>query len=133
MVVWTANNTSNFFQEDTQMAIPQATIQPLANEGIVGVEDLAEFSSTDINHLAANFRKDANNIVFGVKSIKRLTVAANAVRFYKAVQRDITPAMMQWTPVLANFEDQYKALLSMPKFKEADVPKITKYLPIMKF
>ena len=51
MVVWTGGQTTAFFTDATQMAIPAATIPFLVNEGIAGVADLSEFTLTDIFHI----------------------------------------------------------------------------------
>ena len=46
-MVFTANQTNQFFREDTQMHIPEATVAALGVEGISNVQDLEEFESDD--------------------------------------------------------------------------------------
>ena len=83
--------TTAFFENATQMAIPRATVQQMANEGISAVADLSEFTKESIDKLATSLRKTprpapaTGNFILGAKSQKRLTVAADAVRYYETV------------------------------------------------
>jgi hypothetical protein len=54
------------------------------------------------------------------------------VRYYDTVGRDTTAGNLQWTPVMKNFSEQWKALADK---KGGDEPesKITKALPIIKW
>ena len=56
-MVLTNNQTLAFFTEDTQMAIPAATVAQLATEGIVTVDDLAEFDSEGLKTIVDNLRR----------------------------------------------------------------------------
>ena len=47
-MVLTAVQTKAFFRNAVQMAIPNATVNELSNEGIDTVEDLAEFDDDTI-------------------------------------------------------------------------------------
>jgi hypothetical protein len=49
------------------------------------------------------------------------------------VGRNTTVANLQWTPVMKNFEIQWKALEDKKEGDEPKVPKITKALPIIKW
>ena len=125
-----------FFTGPNQMAIPAATVPSLQAEGINAVADLAEFHKDDITAIAKNFRSTAGGgapIVFGAKSLKRLIVAADMVRYYNATGRPLTAANMQWIPTGKNFEIQWKALKQLKDDDEPDAPKISKALPIMKW
>jgi hypothetical protein len=55
-MVFTANQTTAFFTEDAQMAIPAATVAQLANEGINNIDDLSEFDKDSIEQIAKNMR-----------------------------------------------------------------------------
>ena len=71
------------------MAIPAATMAAINNEGIVNVEDLEGFEKDDIDTMSKNFRSPPAGqpvVVFGVKSQKRLLVAAHMVRYYQATK-----------------------------------------------
>jgi hypothetical protein len=111
-MVLTAGQTTAFFENAAQMAIPHDTVLELVNEGINTVDDLAEFDKDTIDQIAYNLRRPAvapaggHDFVFGAKSQKRLTVACELVRFYATVGRAITAANIQWTTVISNFEIQ---------------------------
>ena len=65
--------TTTFFTEDAQMAIPAATVAALALEGITTVNDLEEITPEEIEKIAENFRSPGQGqdpIVFGAKSEK---------------------------------------------------------------
>ena len=93
---WTRDQIRNFFTEQRQMAIPVDTVNGgLMTEGITNVMDLEEFNDEDIKSVQENLRKPAGTIVdpddeneriarpsyvLGAKSVKRLKIAASAVR-----------------------------------------------------
>ena len=61
--------TTQFFTQGTQMAIPAATMAAINNEGIVNVEDLEGIEKDDIETMAKNFRSPPAGqpvVVFGV-------------------------------------------------------------------
>ena len=77
-MVLTHVQTKAFFRNAVQMAIPNATVNELSNEGIDTVEDLAEFDDDTIKQIASNLRRPAvapaaggHHFVFGAKSQKR--------------------------------------------------------------
>ena len=90
--------TAAFFENADQMAIPQATVTELANEGITTVDDLAEFDKDTIDQIASNLRRPAavapaaggHHFVFGAKLQKRMIVPCELVRFYITVGRPLT-------------------------------------------
>ena len=147
----TATQTTAFFENPDQMGIPHATVIQLQVEGITVIQDLADFDKDTLQQLADNLRKPAGCIpdpnpaaaagvtiptpsfVFGVKSQHCISVACEIVCYYNAVGHDITAANMQWTQVIKNFEDQWKALKGCKEDDEPDVPKISKSLPIIKW
>ena len=98
------------------MAIPNATVLALVNEGINTVDDLAEFDKETLDQIANNLRRPAiapaagHHFVFGAKLQKRLKVACELVRFYTTVGRPLTAAHIQWNSVIMNFKIQWKAL-----------------------
>eukprot|EP00546_Thalassionema_frauenfeldii_P011447 CAMPEP_0178922402 /NCGR_PEP_ID=MMETSP0786-20121207/16132_1 /TAXON_ID=186022 /ORGANISM="Thalassionema frauenfeldii, Strain CCMP 1798" /LENGTH=65 /DNA_ID=CAMNT_0020596759 /DNA_START=57 /DNA_END=254 /DNA_ORIENTATION=- len=51
-MVLTAAQTTAFFEDANQMALPNETVVQLVNEGINDVDDLAEFQKEDIVNLA---------------------------------------------------------------------------------
>jgi hypothetical protein len=134
-MVLTAGQTTQFFEGADQMAIPNATVLELVNEGIDTVADLSEFDKDTIGQIAHNLRRPAAGapFVFGAKSQKRLIVACELVRYYETVGRGLTAANLQWITVVKNFEIQWKALMDKKAKDEPETPKISKSLNIMKW
>jgi hypothetical protein len=58
---------------------------------------------------------------------------SNLMKYCGTVGRNTTAANLQWTPVMKNFSEQWKALEDKKAGNEAEVPKITKALPIVKW
>jgi hypothetical protein len=147
----TAGQTTAFFENEDQMGIPNATVVQLQQEGISTVDDLMEYGKDTMEQIAANLRRPAGRIadpnptaaagatiptpsfVFGAKSQKRLITASQLLLYYHEVGRNTTGANLQWTPVMKNFEIQWKALEDKKRLDEPEVPKITKALPIIKW
>ena len=132
-MVLTAAQQTAFFTDAEQMAIPGETIPSLQREGISTVANLLEFDEDTNNAIASNFWRANPMVVFGAKSQKRLTIACYAVKYYDAVSRPITAAVMQWDPVLKNFSLQYEAMKAQKDEMEPDTPRISKALPVMKW
>jgi hypothetical protein len=147
----TAAQQTAFFEEAAQMGIPNATVVQLQQEGIDNVDDLVDFDKDTIEQIAANLRRPAGRIadpnpnaaagatiatppfVLGAKSQQRLIFASKLVRYYNTVGRNATAGNLQWTPVMKNFSEQWKALEDKKSGDEPEVPKITKALPIIKW
>jgi hypothetical protein len=136
-MVLTGNQTTAFFENADQMAIPHATVVHLVTEGIDTVDDLSEFHKKDIENIAANLRRPvvqgAAPLTLGAKSVKRLIVACDLVRYYDTIGRTMTPGNLQWNTVMKNFELQWKALEDKKDGDEPDTPKISKGLNIMRW
>ena len=131
--------TISFFETASQMAIPRATVQQMMNEGIGSVDDLSEFTKESIDNLASSLRKtlktapETGHFILGAKSQKRLTIAAEAVRYYETVDRPLCAANMKWNQVLSNFEIQWKSVTERSKKDPPETPKITKGTTVMKW
>ena len=119
-MVLTNAQTTAFFENATQMAIPHATVVKLQQEGIDTASDLTEFDKVFISQISDNLRLPGGRVVdpndaaltiptppfiFGAKSQKRLNVACDMVRFYGMIGRTLTAPNLQWTPVMSNFKD----------------------------
>jgi hypothetical protein len=147
----TVAQTATFFNDGGQMGIPLTTVAALQGEGISLVDDLGDFDKETIEQIAANLRRPAGRVpdpnaavaaaggtiptppfVFGAKSQQRLITATKLVRYYTTVGRGLTAGNLQWTPVMKNFADQWKAMEDKKNGDEPEVPKITKALPIIK-
>lgn len=149
-MVLTAAQTTAFFENDDQMAIPHATVIQLRNEGISTVGDLIDFDKDTLQRIAENLRRPGGRIanpdrnaepgetiatppyVFGAKSQKRLLAACDIVRYYSTTGRALNAANMRWN-VVKNFADQWKALKDRREDETPEVPKITKALPVIKW
>ena len=113
-MVLTVAQTTNFFQQNAQMDIPAATVAQLVNEGISTVDDLMDFDKDSLEQVANNLRRlpgGAAAFTFGAKSLKRLIIACDLIRYYETVGRNVTAANLQWTPIMRNFGEQWKALM----------------------
>ena len=60
-------------------------------------------------------------------------ITCNLVHYYNTVSHDYTPANMQWTHMMKNFEFQWKALEDWKDGKIPEVLKILKQLLIIKW
>ena len=126
------------------MGIPNATVVQLAVEGISTLNDLSEFSKDDINNLADSLRRmrvpavadgppvEQQRFVMGARSQKRLAVAVEILRYYKAVGRTLTAANMRWE-TLSNFEIQWKAIQEKKNGDRPETPKLSKGVTVMKW
>jgi hypothetical protein len=136
-MVFTQAALAQFFTAQDQMAIPEATRQQLALEGISGVEDLSEFDKDGIKQLANNLQRTGRRIpdpananatipalpfIFGTKSQQRLASACEVARFYETVGRPMTPINMRWVGAIKAFIPHWKALTD--KKKNDDVPDV---------
>ncbi len=111
-MVLTAAQTTLFFEGAAQMAIPNATVLELFNEGINTVDDLSEFDTDTIVQIAYNLRRPPAGapFVLGAKSQKRQMVACQLVRYYETAGRALTAANLQGNTGMKNFEIQWTAL-----------------------
>lgn len=146
-MVFTNLQTIAFFTAADQMAIPQATFAQLSSEGITTVSDLEEFDKAEFKQVAeslsrppaipdpanpGNFIRPAP-FVLGAKSLKRLQVAAKAVRYYSAVSRELTAGNMHYTNTLKDFDLQWKSLIDRGDETAPDVPKVTRNLKVTRW
>jgi hypothetical protein len=150
-MVLTGAQTTQFFESNDQMGIPNATTIQLQNEGISTVDDLNDFDKDTLQQVADNLRRPGGRVpdptpgaaagatiptppfVFGAKSQKRLLAACDIVRYYEETGRPLTAANIQWNSVIKNFGEQWKALKDRKTGDLPEVPKITKALPVIKW
>ena len=144
---WTNAATIAFFTANDQMAIPTRTCQQLATEGITLVDDLAEFEDADFKQVAYNLSHPPpvpnqavppvlvpqQPFILGAKSLRRLKVAAKAVRYYHAVGRTTSATNMHYMNTLRNFELQWNSVEEKIAADEPEVPKITKNTQITRW
>lgn len=142
-----AAQTAAFFTDGDQMALIARTVTQLQTEGITAVDDLAEFEEDDFKQLVTNLKHppqipdpaNAANLihdvpyVLGAKSLRRLKVAATAIRYYQSVDRATTPNSMHYTNTLKHFEEQWNALVKRSDDTAPDVPVVTRNLKITRW
>ena len=150
-MVLTANQVSAFFEDQAQLGIPHATRIQLQQEGILTVEDLAEFEDDAIKQIAENLRRPTGRVPdptpgaavgatiptppfeFGAKSQKRFKAAAKLLRYYETVGRDVTAVNVRWDPTIKRFIEHWQALCDRKKGDTPETPKITRALPVTKW
>jgi hypothetical protein len=71
--------------------------------------------------------------VFGAKSLNCLKAAADLVRYYETVGRDLTAGNMRWDPIIKLFNNHWKSLTERKKEDRPETPKITRGLPVVKW
>ncbi len=102
-MVFTAGQTTLFFEDAAQMGIPHATVVQLVEEGIDEVQDLAESDRDNLTQVADNLRRPGGRIPnpdpaaparatitqppfsFRAKAQKRLLAACDLFRYYVTV------------------------------------------------
>ena len=62
-MVLTAAQTTNFFEQQDQMGVPQAMVIHLQAEGIQSVADLADFEKDSLQQLADNSHHPGQHIL----------------------------------------------------------------------
>ena len=150
-MVLTANQTTAFFENADQMALPRATVVQLQTEGILAVADLADFDKDTLSQISENLRRPGGRIpdpsplanagatiptppfVFGAKSQMRLKVACDLVKYYNTTGRPLTASNIQWDPVMSRFKELWNALKIRRKADDPVTPKISKALPVIRW
>jgi len=70
-MVFTENQTAEFFTEPAQMNVLAATIPGLVAEGIVTVDDLSDFKTDEFATLSSNLRRAIPDpFALGARSLK---------------------------------------------------------------
>ena len=135
-MVLTNAQINAFFTANDQMALPAATFNQLAVEGIQTVSDLLDFDKDSLDQVANNLRRPAGGVgpfTFGAKSHKRLLAATKLVKYYDTVGRTLTAANILWANVGRNFESQWQAIEKKKDEDDPETPVISKELPIIKW
>ena len=131
-MVWTAAQTAAFWSGANQMNIPVNVLQSFANDGITDIDSLENSYEENLWPIQKRVNRDATLGHFGELSFMRLTTACHAVRYYKKIDREIIPAMMQWEHTLKNFHDALKALQALADKTAPDVPRISRAMLVIK-
>ena len=121
-MVFTGAQTSLFFEHASQMGLSNRMRMALDAEGVVHVEDLAEWRSDEWDQFVENCKwapqlpDPANagalivqaSFVIPVRSLKHLKIAGSIVHYYNSVGRELSASNMQWSSVISNFEIQQR-------------------------
>ena len=149
-MVLTAVQITNFFTQATQIGVPAATMDRLQQEGITSPVDLKDFDDEALKIVKENLQRPAGRVadpnlnangaiiptpafVFSARSQTRLATTTKCVRFYDMIDHPIDHLNIHWTPVVKNFDIQWKALVDWKKSDEPDIPKISRTLPVLKW
>ena len=107
-MVITATQTTDFFSEPGQMALPAATRIAIAQEGLEDLYDLVEFDERSLKQITDNLRCPGVRVpdpypnaaagatiptpdfVFGAKSQLRLKAAFDIYHYYETTGRDLS-------------------------------------------
>ena len=126
--------TTAFLTERAQMGLSVGLRLALQREGVLYVEDLGEFDDDQFKEISSNLRNPAHvasaadsavfvrpcNHIIPARSLMRLKVAAELVRFYQAVGRPLTALGMSQT-VSSVFALQWKSIQDRKKEPAGDV------------
>ena len=112
-MVLTGNQTTAFFENAGQMGLTPRMRNKLAEEGIISVNDLADFDKDIVIQVAENLRRPGGRVadpdpnanlgvtiptppfIFGAKSQLRLNAATELVRYHDTVGRALTATGLQ--------------------------------------
>ena len=138
-MVLTAGQQAAFFEDEDQMGIPAATRVRLVEEGIVDMQSLEEFNKESLDEVVKNLRSPPGRVpnpdpgapagstiptppfVIGARSLMRLKVATDIVRYYTNTGRVLTLQNMRWDPTMKSFDEAWKALKER---KDGDAPEV---------
>ena len=153
-MVFNTHQLTAFFQNAPQMALSDIQRNRLAQEGLVTIDDFADFKSDQLSDAFKNMRTsipgvpavlDANGDVIteaipaippclvSARCSLRLKVASIAYHFYVSIGRDITPQNMNYTQVLRPFYVEWEALEKLVDEDKPDVPVLSKHITPLKW
>jgi hypothetical protein len=133
-------STKAFFE--TTLAIPPRTVEEMKQEALRDVPALAWFNEKELKAMFKNFERPSPRLVgdtltpqepfrFPALSQIRIIWAAELVRQYWAMGREITPEMMSLARI-ENFKVQWEALQEK-KDDDLDIPKLQKNGNLLKW
>ena len=140
----TATNAFRLFlKSNTNMKLQSdVAVNRILYEGVTNFNSLGDFDDASIKALAKNCRETipaiAEDVAAGVQaeaqvpgtvistqSIVRLSVASKAVKYYIAVGRTPTAAMLHYDNILSAFKIEYEAYEKLQKEDTPTVPKVS--------
>ena len=121
---FSADETILFFT--IEMELNAAIVVRIGLDGVKNVQQLKDKKKEDWEHMYKNIQRETAIVAhFGQHSLAKLIVASDAVRYYIAISRLITPDMMKWT-TLENFKEGMAALHELKLLTPQPLPKLTK-------
>jgi hypothetical protein len=153
MVAFTNIQLTNFFTNGPQMSLTAAVRLRLSQEGLTTVDDFTDFKEDQLLDAFKNMRTsipgvaaipavldaDNNVVVDAIPAIApipptlvsakcglRLKIASQAFHYYKSIEREVTPANMNYTQVLKDFYTEYESVIALSSEAKPDVPLLHK-------
>ena len=127
-----------FFEDDKYIGLTRNIRLRLEEEGITGLDGMANFDKDQLDTIASNLRRATVKEVavqnplypFGAHVHQKIIKTCKLIRFYKTVGQDMTLGSLRYG-IRRNFTLQWKALKDRKDGNQPNVPKITKELGIL--
>ena len=138
-MVFTAAQTTAFFENATQMHLPHAHRVRLAGEGLTSVDDFADFQADELKIAVKNLRNAIPGppavppCLISAKCCLRLKVASHAYHYYQDIGREHTPANMNYRSVLKGFNIEREAIEKLIEEAKPEVPVLSRNVPPLKW
>ena len=153
-MVFNTQQLTAFFQNAPQMALSDTQRNRLAQEGLVTINDFADFKADQLSDAFKNMRTsipgvpavlDANGDIVteaippippclvSARCSLRLKVASIAFHYYASIGREVTPQNMNYTQVLRPFYVEWEALEKLVDEDKPDVPALSKHITPLKW
>ena len=151
---FTNAQTTAFFENGPQMALSPVACQRLAQEGLTTVDDFADFKEEQLDDAIKNLRVSipgvaavldgAGNVVtpaipaippclVPARCALRLKVASLAYHYYLDIGRTPSPACMNYSLVLRDFNMQWESIKKLSEENNPDVPMLSKNVTPLKW
>lgn len=134
--------TLAFFTDHAQIGLDEDLRLSLVSQGVTDVTSLAEFDDDDWDtiHKSTIVQPPAPTRnapapparKIPARSLIRLKIASEVVRYYRCINRPVEPEMMLW-PILEAFKEEWKALKDRKEMNPKDIPKLTKNTTVIKW
>ena len=154
MATFTNQQTTNFFENGPQMGLSQVQRAWLAAEGLVDIDDFADFKPDQIAHAIKNLRTAVPGVpgmaailgangavavpavqpipgipacIIPARCSLRLKVASIAYHYYMDTARVPTPQHMNYTNVLRGFYTEWEAIVQQSEGDKPSVPVLSRH------
>ena len=144
-----ANQLTSFFTNNPQMALSPDQRLRLGAEGLVTVEDFADFKEDQLEDAIKNLRTpipgvprvlnaEGNEIVAAVPAVPpclisakctlRLKIASIAYHYYVSIGHVRTPVNMNYTNVLHSFHVEWEAIKKLAEEDKPGAPTLSRHV-----